>query len=167
MSRFTSKGMWRIPGTGKKKKKDKAGTEEPMIVKQCFCPNGHNLINPKVNVQGHHGILLKVKRGKDEGFVALSPVCGDKSKYTIDIELHEGEVIEMLCPKCNVPLPIYAPCDCGADMITLFRDKHGNFCNCIGICNRVGCSHSEIKWGTELFNLYRRKGEIRGTEGYI
>jgi hypothetical protein len=52
-------------------------------------------------------------------------------------------------------------------MITLFADKQGNFCNCIGVCNRVGCSHSEIKKGTELFNIYRRKGEIRGTQGYV
>ncbi len=51
MKRFNSKGMWNIPGTGRKKKA-KATTEEPMIVKKCYCPNGHNLINPKVNVQG-------------------------------------------------------------------------------------------------------------------
>ena len=106
MKRFNSKGMWKIPGAGKMRK-GKAGTEEPMIVKKCYCP------------------------------------------------------------ECKVPLPIYAPCDCGADMITLFRDKHGNFCNCIGICNRVGCSHAEIKRGSDMFNIYRRKGEIRGTQGYI
>ncbi len=138
-----------------------------MVVKQCYCPNGHDLINPKVNVRGYKGILIKIKRGKDEGFMALSPICGDKSKYTIDIEVSEGEIIDLLCPDCDVPLPVYAPCDCGGDMITLFCDKHGNFCNCIGVCNRVGCSHAEIKRGSDLFNIYRRKGEIRGTQGYM
>ncbi|HEC42939.1 MAG TPA: hypothetical protein ENI20_08950 [Bacteroides sp.] len=166
MTRFNSKGMWRIPSVKKKKKGDQT-IDEDMVIKQCYCPNGHDLINNKVNVRGYKGILLKVKKGKDEGLMALSPICGDKSKYTIDIDLSEGEIIELLCPDCNVPLPVYAPCDCGADMITLFCDKHGNFCNCIGICNRVGCSHSEIKKGSDLFNIYRRRGEIRGTEGYL
>lgn len=165
MTRFNSKGMWRIPSA--KKKKGQAEIDEDLVVKKCYCPNGHDLINPKVNVHGYKGILIKVKKGKEEGFIALSPICRDKSKYTIDIELSEGEIIEMLCPECNVPLPVYAPCDCGGDMITLFCDKHGNFCNCIGICNRVGCSHAEVKAGSDLFNIYRRKGEIRGTQGYL
>jgi hypothetical protein len=166
MTRFNAKGMWRIPNSKKKKKGD-AAIDEDMIIKQCYCPNGHDLINPKVNVRGYKGIMIKIKKGKDEGFVALSPICGDKSKYTIDIEVSEGEIIDLLCPECNVPLPVYAPCDCGGDMITLFCDKHGNFCNCIGICNRVGCSHAEIKKGSDLFNIYRRRGEIRGTQGYM
>jgi hypothetical protein len=166
MTRFNSKGMWKIPSAKKKKKGDQT-IDEDMVIKQCYCPNGHDLINTKVNVRGYKGIMIKVKKGKDEGFMALSPICGDKSKYTIDIDLSEGEIIELLCPDCNVPLPVYAPCDCGADMITLFCDKHGNFCNCIGICNRVGCSHAEIKKGSDLFNIYRRRGEIRGTEGYL
>lgn len=165
MTRFNAKGMWRIPARKKKKAKD--AIDEDMVVKQCYCPNGHDLINPKVNVRGYKGILIKIKRGKDEGFMALSPICGDKSKYTIDIEVSEGEIIDLLCPDCDVPLPVYAPCDCGGDMITLFCDKHGNFCNCIGVCNRVGCSHAEIKRGSDLFNIYRRKGEIRGTQGYM
>lgn len=167
MTRFNAKGMWRIPSGKKKKNKGSEAIDEDMVITQCYCPNGHNLISPKVNVRGYNGILLKVKRGKDEGFIALSPICGDKSKYTIDIELSEGEIIELLCPECNVPLPVYAPCDCGGDMITLFCDKHGNFCNCIGICNRVGCTHAEIKKGSDLFNIYRRRAEIRGTQGYL
>jgi hypothetical protein len=166
MTRFNAKGMWRIP-KAKKKKRNKDDIDEDMVVKECYCPNGHNLINPKVNVRGYKGILIKIKQGKDEGFMALSPICGDKSKYTIDIEVSEGELIDLLCPECDVPLPVYAPCDCGGDMITLFCDKHGNFCNCIGVCNRVGCSHAEIKRGSDLFNIYRRRGEIRGTQGYM
>ena len=88
MTRFNAKGMWRIPG-GKKKKKGKDAIDEDMVIKQCYCPNGHDLINPKVNVRGYNGILIKIKKGKNEGFVALSPICGDKSKYTIDIEVSE------------------------------------------------------------------------------
>ena len=140
MTRFNSKGMWRIP-TGKRRKSLQE-IDEDLVIRKCYCPNGHDLINPKVNVRGYNGILIKVKRGKEEGLMALSPICGDKSKYTIDIELNEGEIIELLCPVCNVPLPVYAPCDCGADMITLFCDKHGNFCNCIGIVSAAATPKS-------------------------
>ncbi len=171
MGRFNSKGMWNIPHMRKKKKKAKKkltdDDDELLVIEECYCPNGHNLISPNVEFTGRHGILIKLKKGKQEGHIALSPYCGDKSKYTIGIDLSEGEIMNLLCPVCDVPLPVYAPCDCGGDMITLFADKMGNYCNCIGICNRVGCSHAEIKQGSELFNIYRRKGEIRGTQGYI
>ena len=167
MRRFNAKGMWHIPSMGKKKKKPKLSDEDLIVVEECYCPNGHSLINPEIEFSGHPGILIKVKKGDQVGAIALSPVCGDKSKSSIEIELSDGEILDLLCPECNVPLPVYAPCDCGGDMITLFADKQGNFCNCIGVCNRVGCTHSELKKGTELFNIYRRKGEIRGTQGYI
>ena len=166
MRRFDSKGKWKIPSTRKPKKK-KLADEDCIVVNECYCPNGHNLIDPEVSFKNHPGIVIRVKKGSETGSIALSPICGDKAKHAIDIELSEGEILDLLCPVCNIPLPVYAPCDCGGDMITLFADKMGNFCNCIGICNRVGCSHAEIKQGSELFNIYRRKGEIRGTQGYL
>ncbi len=165
MRRFNSKGTWHIPSRGKNRKKPRLSEEDLIIVEECYCPNGHSLVDSRVEFRGHPGILIKVKKGNETGAIALSPICGDNSKYSIDIELSDGEILDLLCPHCNVPLPVYAPCDCGGDMITLFADKQGNFCNCIGVCNRVGCSHSEIKNGTELFKIYRRKGEIRGGHG--
>jgi hypothetical protein len=167
MRRFTAKGLLNFPNIIGKKKQKTRQPEDEVVIKECFCPNGHNLVSPKVDIKGKNGILIKVKKGRKTGFIALSPVCGDKSKVTLDVELEEGEILELLCPICNVPLPVYAPCECGGDMVTLFCDKQGNYCNCIGICNRVGCTHAEIKQGTDLFNIYRRKGEIRGSQNYI
>jgi len=165
MSRFTDKGMWRFPLLPRKKKPSEV-PDEIMVVKKCFCPNGHNLVSPRVDFKGYSGIMMKVKKNKRYGYLALSPICGDKSKLTLDIDLTEGEILELLCPVCDVPLPVYAPCDCGGDMITLFADDKGNYCNCIGVCNRVGCSHAEIKNPDELFALYRKKGEIKGRHDY-
>jgi len=167
MRRFNSKGMWHFPSIKKKNKSQAQQPDEELIIRDCFCPNGHNLVSPKVEIKGLNGILIKVTKGRESGFMALSPVCGDKSKISIDIELSEGELIELLCPICDVPLPVYAPCECGGDMITLFCDKQGNYCNCIGVCNRVGCTHAELKHGSELFSIYRRKGEIRGGSNYL
>jgi len=167
MRRFNAKGMWHFPDIIRKKKKKIRPFDEELIIKECYCPNGHNLVSPKVTIKGHNAILLKVKKNRKTGYIGLSPVCGDKSKIVMDIELEEGEILKLLCPVCNVPLPVYAPCECGGDMIALFADKQGNYGNCIGVCNRVGCTHAEIKRGTELFNIYRRKGEIRGTQNYL
>ena len=63
MTRFNAKGMWRIPKTKKKKKGDDA-IDEDMVIKSCYCPNGHNLIDPKVNVRGYNGILIKIKKAR-------------------------------------------------------------------------------------------------------
>ena len=161
MSRFNAKGMWRFP---KKRRSDE--DDDILVVKKCFCPNGHNLVSSRVEFKGYNGIMIKVTKNGETGFLAVSPLCGDKSKLTLDIDLSDGEILKLLCPVCDVPLPVYAPCDCGGDMITLFADDKGNYCNCIGICNRVGCSHAEIKNPDELFALYRKKGEIRGSHNY-
>lgn len=164
MSRFNARGMWRLHD---KLLHHKGKQEEDiLIVKQCFCLNGHNLVSPRVQFKGYNGIMIKVRREKETGFLALSPICGDKSKLTLDISLQEGELLNLSCPVCNIPLPVYAPCDCGGDILTLFADKNGAFCNCIGICNRVGCSHSEIKHPDELFAFFRKKGEIRGSYNF-
>ena len=160
MSRFNARGMWRFPHLLMHRRTDTEG--DILIIKKCFCINGHNLVSERVSFKGYNGIMIKVRRGKETGYMALSPICGDKSKLTLDISLYEGELLTLSCPVCDVPLPVYAPCDCGGEMITLFEDDKGNFCNCIGICNRVGCSHSEIKNPDELFAFYRKKGEIRG-----
>ncbi len=42
-------------------------------------------------------------------------------------------------------LPVYAPCPCGARLITLFQSPRADYSNCIGICNRVGCVNAEVK----------------------
>ncbi len=156
MSRFTSSGKLRFPGI--RKRKEPVRHKERYVVEECYCPNGHNLIAGKATFQGFGGILLKVrKKNGREGKIALSPVCGDKARVCLDVELVEGELLEISCPVCNAPLPIYSPCDCGGHMVTLFAEKNGDFSNCIGVCNRVGCPHAEIRRGDELFSMNRLK----------
>jgi len=48
MRRFNAKGMWHIPSIGKgKKKKPRWSEEDLIVVEECYCPNGHSLINPE------------------------------------------------------------------------------------------------------------------------
>jgi len=85
--------------------------------------------------------------------VALSPVYGEKCRVALDVELEDGDILELLCPVCGTALPAYAPCPCGARLITLFLSPRADYSNCIGICNRVGCVNAEVKREGELIVL--------------
>jgi hypothetical protein len=150
MKRFDSKGMLVIPNPIKAEsicKHDKV-----IVVKECYCQEGHNLISDKAIFNGFNGIILKVVREDQEGLVALSPVYGYKSRVAMNVELKEGEIWTVLCPICNKPMPAYDQCDCGGDLICLFLDKKANYSNCICICNRIDCFNAGIKYGEDLLN---------------
>lgn len=120
------------------------------VVEEVYCQNGHSLINNHAVFNNHNGIFLKVKGNNKEGFIALSPFCGDKSWIACEIELENGEILDFSCPECGVKLPIYRRCACGAELFTMFTDTNADFRNCIGTCNRIGCQTSEIIQGDEL-----------------
>ena len=64
-----------------------------------------------------------------------------------------GEILELICTECNERLLNYSKCRCDGEMVTLFLNKKNNFSECIGICNRVGCPHSEFRTSEELLRL--------------
>jgi hypothetical protein len=146
MKRFTSKGTLYIPVPQKVIKPPLIAT----IINECFCPAGHNLMSPKFSFDGHDGILLKVRDGKKAGHIALSPICGQKNRVDWGIHLTDNVQLIICCPICGAKLPVYSPCECGADLVALFLDRHLNFSNCIGVCNRTGCKHSIIILQNEL-----------------
>ena len=122
-----------------------------IVVKACYCPRGHDLVNDRVQFNDHSGILLRLRdRELHEGLVALSPIYGDKSRISLGMHLEKGDVMKLLCTECGVPLPVYDQCSCGADVIALFTRPRPDYGNCIGICSRVGCYNAELKNGNEL-----------------
>lgn len=123
-----------------------------IFVDECYCQNGHSLMNNRASFNGLPGIMLKVKAKDRKGLVALSPIYGDKSKISLDIDLHDKELLELSCPNCDSLLPVYSTCSCGADLVALFLSKEIDFNNSIGICSRVNCFNSEIKSSSELLN---------------
>lgn len=148
MKRFDSKGMLIIPNPVSATSICKS--KKLLLVKECYCQNGHDLICSKAIFNGFHGIVIKVKKGDHEGLVALSPVYGYKSRVSLNVDLEDEEIWEIRCPACDVVLPVYNRCECGASMIALFTDKEANFSNCIGICNRIGCYNAGIQHSNEL-----------------
>jgi len=150
MKRFDEKGMMIIPNPVK----DKAvKAEKVLIVKEVYCPQGHNLVSGHAVFGKYPGILLKVKKGNDVGFVALSPIYGEKCRVSIDVDLKTGELYDLFCPECGVKLPIHSPCSCGGDFVALFLSPEKDFSDCIGICNRVDCANSKILEGGDMISI--------------
>jgi hypothetical protein len=163
MKIYNRKGMLVIPTPPRRVENiDK----ELLLVKECFCQNGHNLISKRVNFSGFNGIFLKVRKNLREGFVGLSPVYGEKCRISMDLDLRSGELWQLLCPICEEELPVFSTCNCGARIMTLFLDQRADYSNCIGICNRVNCANSVVKSEGDLLfmtmlNSARRKSGMR------
>lgn len=149
MKLFDKKGIMIIPVP----EKHQVTTKEIIVIKECFCPNGHRLIHKKARFGDYDGIVIGVNQVSGKGLIALSPVYGDKSRISIDIDLHEGELLNLVCPECNVCLPVYGNCECGGELMVMFMKPEKDFMNCVGICNRVGCKHAEIKNEGQLMTL--------------
>jgi hypothetical protein len=148
MNRFDQNGMMIFPNPEKIKKVGKL--EHILVIGQCFCPNGHNLISDQAVFDGFSGIILQVRKSGQEGRVALNPVYGLKHRISIGIQLSRDELLEVFCPICGAALPVYSSCSCGGDLITLFLDEKPDFTNSILICNRVDCPNAQIRLHNEM-----------------
>lgn len=152
MGRFNKRGMLIIPNP----MEEKINPAQKVIVhKGLYCPKGHNLVSSRAIFNGYPGIMIKVEQENKSGLVAVSPIYGDKSRISIDIDLISGQVLKIFCPTCNIELPTYSTCNCGADLITFFLTPDADYSNCIGICNRVDCVQSQIIESGELVSLSR------------
>ncbi len=153
MSIFNKKGMMIFPNPMRTRK---ICDEEKLIVfTECYCPNGHNLISNNAQFNEFKGIFIKISKGQKEGFVALSPVYGCKSRVAIGIELNNDEKYQLSCPECNTTLPFFTKCHCGGEIFTLFLNKEADFHSFLGACNRIGCENSYIQIGEELITSAR------------
>ncbi len=150
MIRFDQSGMMIFPNPERIKKA--AELKELIVIKQCFCPEGHNLISEQAVFDGFNGIVLKVKSGKKRGLVALNPVYGLKHRIAFGIKLRKDELLEVFCPECRKPLPVYSTCACGGNLIALFLDDKLDFASSLLICNRVDCQNAQIRFHNEVIN---------------
>lgn len=151
MKRFDSKGMLIIPNPARAEAHTES--EKSLVVKECFCQNGHNLVSSRAVFNGYHGIILKVSRHNKEGLVALCPVYGYKSRVSLDVDLGDTEVWTLKCPHCDALFPVYMKCDCGGDLVCLFLDDRADHRNCICICNRIGCYNAGIIYSNEMITV--------------
>lgn len=146
---FNKEGMMIFPNPAQKiiRERDKV-----LVINECYCSRGHNLVNRKAMFGNLPGICLKVKQNNGEGFIALSPVYGDKSKISLDIELIDKQILEVSCPECGEKLAVFTRCECGADLVSLFLTKERTFNEVAAICSRVNCFNSRIKSSSEIIS---------------
>ncbi|PLX80731.1 MAG: hypothetical protein C0616_07540 [Desulfuromonas sp.] len=117
---------------------------------RCFCAHGHDLFSQEATFSGHPGITLKLRNERQEGLLSLSPIIGDKDRAFFGADWAPGEIVEICCHVCSEPLPLYNQCFCGADLVAIFTTAGNDFANCIGICQRIGCTHAEINSNRHL-----------------
>lgn len=136
------------------------------VVSTCICASGHSLLSDKATFSDYPGITLKLRNDRQEGFLSLSPVIGDKDRTFFDTEWNQDEIVEICCPTCSEPLPVYNECFCGVDLVAMFTTTKSDFANCIGICQRIGCTHAEIISNYNLRVNTRREASGKGTDIY-
>ena len=130
--------------------------QEKQVISDCYCLNGHSILSDIATFHGHPGLTLQLKSKTDEGLLVISPVIGDKDRSFINFETKPGEIVEICCPTCFEPFPVYNVCPCGAHLVALFTSQKAHFSQCIGICQRLGCLHSELLTERDL-RLYSRQ----------
>jgi len=140
MERFDEKGMLIIPNPVSQT----TSAHTVVVVQRVFCPHGHSLINKRADFNGYPGIIIAATRNDEHGFIALSPIYGDKRRIALDIDLIDGKTYDLSCPECGAVLPRFGTCKCGADLISLFLTQEADNSNCTVICNRVGCPNAQI-----------------------
>jgi hypothetical protein len=148
MKLFDKKGMMLFPNP--MKRSEICESENLLVINECYCPNGHNLISEQAIFNGFQGIIIKVSRNKQSGLVALSPVYGYKSRVSLDLPIHKDEIWEAYCPECNEKLPYFSDCSCHGKLFALFLDQSAEFSNSILICNRIDCFNAQIKYNNEI-----------------
>lgn len=114
------------------------------VITDCYCPNGHSLVNSQANFSGFAGIVLKIETQADWGTIAISPISHDKRSILLGTNCEKGDSIGFFCPHCDIKIPVYTKCYCGGDIVALFLDQETNFCDCIGFCDNYGCNNAEI-----------------------
>jgi hypothetical protein len=158
MERFTEDGMMIFPNPDFKEEPKK----DLVVLKEGYCPNGHSLMNPRIRFDKFSGIYFSVKAADGrKGFLGLSPVYGQHAKISVDIDLKSGEILEVTCPTCETPLPVFDKCSCAADLVAIYFTKKHNINDSVVICTRVDCYNGGVRNGGELLtqNYYESTRE--------
>ncbi len=148
---------WRqiLPRQDSGEEKQPHAQPQQQVVEHCYCPNGHSILSSEHQYSGYPGLLLKLKATEYAGLLSISPIIGDHARKFHDFAQQRGEIVEICCPVCDKPFPIYNVCHCKSHLIALFTSPKIDYADCIGICQRMGCLYAEIISGRDLRLLNR------------
>jgi hypothetical protein len=115
---------------------EKNGTS--LIVKCPHC--NHSLLDYNIPIRGKPSIKLFVKSGNNTGILNLCSIYGCYRKLC-DIDLADGDIVELMCPECKNSLKSKSLCDiCGAPLFVLKIESGGKLQN----CSRVNCKKHRV-----------------------
>ncbi len=120
-------------------------------VQHVTCPMGHSLMNTEHKINGYASVTLLAKYKNEEGLIHLDPVYGS-FKNVSEINVPEGECVELFCPTCHVTLTLdNITCEeCGSKMFGAYLPHGGR----VEACLRNGCQshHLKLAEGRELLD---------------
>lgn len=87
-------------------------------------------------------IRLHVRSGDKEGIINLCSLYGCYERES-EIDLVEGEIVEILCPYCYRNLKCKTICDiCGAPIFSVRLETGGK----LHMCSRINCKKRNVIW---------------------
>lgn len=148
MDRFDNRGMLVFPNPDyRESRRDR----NIVVIGAAYGPSGQSLINTRVKFGKYAGIMVRVrKKDGSEGMVAISPIFKDRSRISLDIDLTDGEEVELIDPTNSESLPVFDKCECGSDLVAIYTTTEKSLNDSAVICRRVGCQNSEIRNGGEV-----------------
>lgn len=122
------------------------------------CPKcDASLMDERVKFHGKPAVKTNIETSHDRGVLWLSSIYDDHS-VRMDIEVENGEMVDIYCPDCNKELSVSEICeDCGAPLVA-FVIKAGGV---VRICSRKGCNHHHIVFkdvSSEMSKFYYQFG---------
>lgn len=104
------------------------------------CPNGCSLMNPKKVLSNRPAITATIRLRGNAGTIHLDPHYGIFDYFT-DLELRQGDIVDLYCPHCNVSLAVEEQCRiCRVPMFAVHLPGGGE----VRACPTVGCRNHTL-----------------------
>ena len=125
-------------------KKESITVEVPaqtLHVEHARCPSGHSLMDPRKMISGYPALKVLLRYAGRRGYAHLDPVLGSFQNQS-EIDIPDGEIVEMLCPTCQASLQTEnETCSvCYAPMFAIYLPNGGTLKG----CQRNGCHRHKL-----------------------
>ena len=111
-----------------------------LLIQEARCPAGCSLMNPDKLLCGKPAITCDIRLRGQSGLIHLNSFFGI-FEYESELLLHPGDIVDLRCPHCNVPLAIDELCRvCRVPMFALHLPDGGE----VQACPKVGCHNHSL-----------------------
>ena len=105
------------------------------------CPNGHSLMSKDKLFDGEKSLMVHARSAGQSGMLYMNPFYG-RFEYDCEFVLNKGDIVELLCPECEVNLEIDIMCKlCNIPMFAIQLPDGGQ----VEACPTIGCHNHSLK----------------------